>query len=278
MLTSAPNPPGQAPWKQAALIGGIVLVLGLAIISPAIRGLLIFAAIGVGIWAYLRHKQGRDQALYALMAVQSAEIARYHAMKPREFEEAIALLCQRDGCHNVQVVGGTGDLGADVIATARTGAVWSSSASGTGPPRRSAAQTCSGSEAPAGRYTGRSWRPWSPPRCSPARPPSTRPRTASTATTRPGWSAGPPRPARLPGSGETRPPRRTLKAPLPSDHSAPARPSEHGRYRRREHPDGLTAPLRTPPLMAHIPSWPDHCSDEHVLSEGQRALSLSRGL
>jgi restriction system protein len=119
MLTSAPNPPGQAPWRQAALIGGIVL--GLAIISPAIRGLLIFAAIGVGIWAYLRHKQRRDQALYALMAIQSAEIARYHAMGPREFEEAIAFLCQRDGCHNVQVVGGAGDLGADVIATAPDG-------------------------------------------------------------------------------------------------------------------------------------------------------------
>jgi restriction system protein len=30
-------------------------------------------------------------------------------------------LCERDGCSNVQVVGGAGGLGADVIATTPTG-------------------------------------------------------------------------------------------------------------------------------------------------------------
>ncbi|MGW6910270.1 restriction endonuclease [Streptomyces sp. NPDC054940] len=53
--------------------------------------------------------------------LQSTEIARYHAMNPREFEQAIAFLCERDGCTEARVVGGAGDLGADVLATAPDG-------------------------------------------------------------------------------------------------------------------------------------------------------------
>ncbi|MEU1216212.1 restriction endonuclease [Streptomyces sp. NPDC005791] len=40
----------------------------------------------------------------------------YAAMDPYAFEEAVAALCRRDGCRDVEVVGGAGDLGADVIA------------------------------------------------------------------------------------------------------------------------------------------------------------------
>ncbi|WP_081238553.1 restriction endonuclease [Streptomyces viridosporus] len=39
----------------------------------------------------------------------------YDALSPEEFEEAIAALCVRDGCSDVRVVGGAGDLGADVV-------------------------------------------------------------------------------------------------------------------------------------------------------------------
>nr|WP_308368925.1 restriction endonuclease [Streptomyces sp. ISL-36] len=45
----------------------------------------------------------------------------YAAMDPDAFEQAVAALCERDGCRDVQVVGGAGDLGADVIATAPDG-------------------------------------------------------------------------------------------------------------------------------------------------------------
>ncbi|GAA1422771.1 hypothetical protein GCM10009601_24750 [Streptomyces thermospinosisporus] len=37
-------------------------------------------------------------------------------LTPDEFEQAIAGLCERDGCSGVEVVGGAGDLGADVVA------------------------------------------------------------------------------------------------------------------------------------------------------------------
>ncbi|WP_031510662.1 restriction endonuclease [Streptomyces megasporus] len=45
----------------------------------------------------------------------------YDAMDAEEFERAVAALCERDGCRNVEVVGGAGDLGADVLATAPDG-------------------------------------------------------------------------------------------------------------------------------------------------------------
>jgi restriction system protein len=45
----------------------------------------------------------------------------YDGLSPAEFEQAIAALCARDGCPQVEVVGGAGDLGADVLATTPDG-------------------------------------------------------------------------------------------------------------------------------------------------------------
>jgi restriction system protein len=42
-------------------------------------------------------------------------------MNPREFEDAIAYLCARDGCQDARRVGGAGDLGKDVTAIAPDG-------------------------------------------------------------------------------------------------------------------------------------------------------------
>ncbi|MFJ6940466.1 restriction endonuclease [Streptomyces sp. NPDC101132] len=44
------------------------------------------------------------------------------SLDPAEFEHAVAALCARDGCTAVEVSGGAGDLGADVVATTREGA------------------------------------------------------------------------------------------------------------------------------------------------------------
>ncbi|MET9365231.1 restriction endonuclease [Streptomyces sp. NPDC006632] len=40
---------------------------------------------------------------------------------PFAFEEAVSRLCERDGCSDARVVGGAGDLGADVVATTPDG-------------------------------------------------------------------------------------------------------------------------------------------------------------
>ncbi|MFF5846695.1 restriction endonuclease [Streptomyces massasporeus] len=50
-----------------------------------------------------------------------AVVVDYAALTPEEFEEAIAALCERDGCSGVEVVGGAGDLGADVLAVTPDG-------------------------------------------------------------------------------------------------------------------------------------------------------------
>lgn len=47
--------------------------------------------------------------------------ARQGRMTPGEFEHHVAGLLRRDGCYDVQVIGGAGDLGADVIATTPAG-------------------------------------------------------------------------------------------------------------------------------------------------------------
>ncbi|MFJ4965141.1 Restriction endonuclease [Streptomyces sp. ADI96-02] len=53
--------------------------------------------------------------------VRAPEPVDYTAMDPYAFEEAVAGLCRRDGCADADVVGGAGDLGADVLATAPDG-------------------------------------------------------------------------------------------------------------------------------------------------------------
>jgi len=45
----------------------------------------------------------------------------YAQLDPYAFEEAVAELCRRDGCADAEVVGGAGDLGADVLATTPDG-------------------------------------------------------------------------------------------------------------------------------------------------------------
>ncbi|MFD3415692.1 restriction endonuclease [Streptomyces cyaneofuscatus] len=45
----------------------------------------------------------------------------YAELDPYAFEEAVAILCRRDGCADAEVVGGAGGLGADVVATTPDG-------------------------------------------------------------------------------------------------------------------------------------------------------------
>ncbi|WP_051166303.1 restriction endonuclease [Amycolatopsis orientalis] len=81
-------------------------------------------AVGAPIagWVVWLHSRNRaQQTRLAAAAARSHEISRYQMMGDREFEEALAFLCARDGCAHAQPVGRTGDLGADVIAFAPDG-------------------------------------------------------------------------------------------------------------------------------------------------------------
>ncbi|MET9803099.1 restriction endonuclease [Streptomyces sp. NPDC006368] len=58
---------------------------------------------------------------YAAPVEEPVALVDYTAMDADTFEQAVAELCVRDGCLDVEVVGGAGDLGADVLATAPDG-------------------------------------------------------------------------------------------------------------------------------------------------------------
>lgn len=81
------------------------------------------AAVALGNWRLRRLQRTRAEQAEAarLYAVRATEIASYQTMGPAEFEQALGYLCTRDGCTQVQVVGRSGDLGADVIAVTPTG-------------------------------------------------------------------------------------------------------------------------------------------------------------
>lgn len=89
--------------QQATLltVAGVVVVVA------------VIAAAGVAVW-HRRRVRAREDAR-TLVAL------RQNALSPAEFEHALAALCRRDGCTSVRVVGGAGDLGADVLATAPDG-------------------------------------------------------------------------------------------------------------------------------------------------------------
>ncbi|MFJ8821022.1 restriction endonuclease [Streptomyces sp. NPDC102467] len=56
-----------------------------------------------------------------LTAVLPEPAPDFTDLDPDGFEAAVAALCERDGCTDVEIVGGAGDLGADVLATAPDG-------------------------------------------------------------------------------------------------------------------------------------------------------------
>ncbi|WEH13381.1 restriction endonuclease [Streptomyces sp. VNUA24] len=70
-----------------------------------------------------RPRPAADPTIDVVDVVDGAEVAEvdYDALTPEGFEEAIAALCEHHGCSAVEVVGGAGDLGADVVAAAPDG-------------------------------------------------------------------------------------------------------------------------------------------------------------
>ncbi|MFI5782667.1 restriction endonuclease [Nocardia sp. NPDC051570] len=82
--------------------------------AAGVCGLLVAIGIALLLMWHRRRTRARDAAR-VLVALQQ------NTLSPKEFEEALAALCRRDGCTQVQVVGGAGDLGADVTARAPDG-------------------------------------------------------------------------------------------------------------------------------------------------------------
>lgn len=107
----------------------VAVVLGLFAVVAAARWVNehrgISVAVGaavvlVGAWWTARVVHGRVRAYRARWAAPTT-IGAYTSASPDEFEQQTAALARRDGCRDVTVVGGAGDLAADVLATTPDG-------------------------------------------------------------------------------------------------------------------------------------------------------------
>ncbi|MFI1032288.1 restriction endonuclease [Streptomyces sp. NPDC020951] len=108
-------------WQEGAIGRGATQLL----VTLLIAGLCLFVlARKMGPWPgwdYFRPVPPAPEADRIVMLPHYAEPVPYQSMSAREFEEAIARLCVRDGCGDAAATGRTGDLGADVLATTPDG-------------------------------------------------------------------------------------------------------------------------------------------------------------
>ncbi|MFC7306847.1 restriction endonuclease [Streptomyces monticola] len=90
----------QIPW----------LLLALLVVSAA-------AVVGVYLWKADRQARTGDKAWREQDRHMKLErsMTTIDAMSWQDFEHYVAELCRRDGCRSIKVVGGAGDLAADII-------------------------------------------------------------------------------------------------------------------------------------------------------------------
>lgn len=102
-----------------ALILAVFAVIGAAQWVEAHRGIaLLVVSVAAAVAAGLGARRGRGwYRAYRARRTAPTSLSAYQAATPGEFEHQTAALCRRDGCTDVTVVGGAGDLAADVLAT-----------------------------------------------------------------------------------------------------------------------------------------------------------------
>ncbi|WP_052441728.1 restriction endonuclease [Streptacidiphilus anmyonensis] len=102
-------------------IDGLFYVVG--VVTVAMLQVFVILGIGMlrlGVWGVATVRSARG-ASTRFAPVQVRALTDFQRMTPSQFEQALAALCRRDGCTSVRVVGGAGDLGADVLATTPDG-------------------------------------------------------------------------------------------------------------------------------------------------------------
>ncbi|MFD4907307.1 restriction endonuclease [Kitasatospora purpeofusca] len=83
-----------------------------------VRTLLAIALVAA---AAVRARAAADHRTLHTRTAQLRHTGGFMSMPPKAFEHVLADPCRRDGCTKVTVVGGAGDLAADVLATTPTG-------------------------------------------------------------------------------------------------------------------------------------------------------------
>ncbi|MFE3474361.1 MULTISPECIES: restriction endonuclease [unclassified Streptomyces] len=124
----------RAAWRSAGrhpvaavLVVGLLLAAALLVLRRRRRARRVaeavteaaYGIVDAGIAELDAAGEARAQARPA--PPEAARPVDYAELDPYAFEEAVAELCRRDGCADAEVVGGAGDLGADVLATTPDG-------------------------------------------------------------------------------------------------------------------------------------------------------------
>jgi restriction system protein len=97
-------------WKAVTVV--VTAVRAHLHLTAAVAVLVLLLAAGVVWW---RHRAGRVATAQRYARDHSA--ATLDQLDPRQVEELVGRLLEDDGCTDVQVCGGAGDLGADVTGT-----------------------------------------------------------------------------------------------------------------------------------------------------------------
>lgn len=123
MSLTARRPVRRYHHRHISARGWIILLAVLVVVvrtwplySALAAILLAFTAV---VWAGRRGH--RWWSVRRVRADVPISIRAYETATPAQFEQQIAALCQRDGARDVQVVGGAGDLAADVLLTTPRG-------------------------------------------------------------------------------------------------------------------------------------------------------------
>jgi restriction system protein len=111
------KPRSKTSLRGLAIIGAILVTIS----NPAV-GIPLLIVILAGIFFFTPSIKHRPRlAPRSARRIIPTAGTNYLTLTPKQFEHALADLCRRDGCTRVQVVGGAGDLGADVICTTPDG-------------------------------------------------------------------------------------------------------------------------------------------------------------
>ncbi|MFP3987123.1 restriction endonuclease [Streptomyces sp. E11-3] len=113
----------QRERRRRVLLGAGGVAVGLFVLARepwlllGISGTGVAATVAWFLWRTHRHARTRDRAWRE--GERRAELERsmtaIDAMSWQDFERYVAELCRRDGCTGVRVVGGSGDLAADIL-------------------------------------------------------------------------------------------------------------------------------------------------------------------
>lgn len=116
--------PARRPrWSTSATVVTVLVVVTVVKLAVAYLAVTVsvlgVAAVALAVFLSRRVRGRRRLTVRAGRRLVAADPMR---MDPNEFEEFLAQLCRRDGCRDVRVVGGAGDLAADVLYTDPWGA------------------------------------------------------------------------------------------------------------------------------------------------------------